>query len=165
MRLPPLEVLQSWPKPNFVNPQTRGNELIILTVILFPIAIGMVGLRTFTRLRISKSFGADDIVLLVSAPPTIAIAILTVLAVHDWGWDRHAWDVTPHIISEGLKLVIAMQCLFAVAVCSYKISLLILTRRIMSTGTGNLRHVAAGGILLVASEGFVFIVVVIFTCK
>ena len=76
MRLPPLEVLQSWPKPNFVNPITRGNELLLITIILFPLAMGMVALRAFTRLRISKSFGADDIVLLVSVPPTIVSQLL-----------------------------------------------------------------------------------------
>lgn len=71
MRLPPLEVLLTWPKPNYDNPVTRGNELVLITVILFPIAIGMVLLRVWTRLRLSKSFGADDVVLLISVPPTI----------------------------------------------------------------------------------------------
>lgn len=75
------------------------------------------------------------------------------------------WDVKPKLVADGLKLVIAMQSLFAVAACSFKISLLILTRRILSAGTGNLRHVAAAGVFFVTAEGFVFIVVVLFTCK
>ena len=35
----------------------------------------------------------------------------------------------------------------------------------MSTGTGYLRRVAAAGILLVGAEGFIFVVVVVFTCR
>lgn len=79
MRLPPVEVLRTWPMPNYKDPVTRGNELVMITVILFPIAIGMVILRIWTRLRLSKSFGADDVVLLISVPPTIVSSSLNEL--------------------------------------------------------------------------------------
>lgn len=58
-----------------------------------------------------------------------------------------------------------MECLFGAAVSLTKLSLLILTRRIMSNGTGFLRHVAAAGMVIVACEGVIFNLVVIFTCR
>ena len=165
MQLPPPSVLAAWPEPNYADPVTRGNELIVITVIFSPIALFMIGLRTYTRLRISKAWGVDDILLLCSVPPTLAIAVLTIMAVRTWGWDRHIWDVKPDLISEGLKLVIAMHCLFAFAVSCYKLSLLILTRRIMVSGIGILRRVAEIGIVLVITECFIFVFVVVFTCR
>jgi hypothetical protein len=152
MQLPPSSVLATWPKSNYENPTTRGNELLIITAIFSPLALSLIALRTYTRLRITKAFGADDILLLLSFPPTLAIAILTVLAVRTWGWDRHIWDLKPEMVSEGLKLVIAMHCLFATAVTAYKLSLLMLIRRIMVSGTGILRHVTEAGMVLVVTE-------------
>jgi len=58
-----------------------------------------------------------------------------------------------------------MECLFGLAVSCTKMSLLILTRRIMSSGTGILRHIASAGMFVVACEGIIFILVVIFTCR
>lgn len=166
MQLPPVEVLLSWPTPNYVDPtDTRGPQLLIITFIFFPIALFFVALRMFTRLQISKSFGVDDVFLLAAIFPTTACAVLTSLAVQRWGWDRHIWDVHIDLLSLGLKLTIAMEVLFGISVSFTKISLLILTRRIMVVGTGILRHVAAAGMVVVACEGIIFCIVVIWTCR
>lgn len=60
MQLPPVEVWTAWPHPNYVNPETGGTYNTIITLILLPISIVIIGLRSFTRLRISKNFGLDD---------------------------------------------------------------------------------------------------------
>lgn len=105
MQLPPVEVLLSWPTPNHVNPtDVRGPALLIISWILFPIALLMVGLRIFTRLTLSKSFGVDDILLVTAVFPAAAMAILTSLAVTRWGWNRHIWDVPTDLVTFGLKL-------------------------------------------------------------
>jgi hypothetical protein len=57
----PLEVIASWPTPNYTNPERRGPALIIVNSILLPLALIVVGLRLYTRLRISRSAGWDDI--------------------------------------------------------------------------------------------------------
>jgi hypothetical protein len=125
----------------------------------------MVSLRTFTRIRLSEAFGADDIFLIIATIPTTAIAIITALAVRRWGWDRHIWDVPPDLVTLGLKMTILMECLFGIAATCTKISLLILTRRIMTAGTGIVRDIAAIGMFVVACEGLVFVLVVTFTCR
>jgi hypothetical protein len=48
-----LDVIETWPMPNYFDPVTRGPALIIMHLILYPIVLGTVGLRTFTGLRIS----------------------------------------------------------------------------------------------------------------
>jgi hypothetical protein len=58
-----------------------------------------------------------------------------------------------------------LEVLFGIAVSCTKLSLLILTRRIMTKGTGILRHVAAATMFIVGCEGFIFAIVVVFTCS
>ena len=63
---PTKEVMESWPAPNFVDPVTRGPALTIVNVIFITLVFVVVGLRYYTRLRITKSFGLDDWVIGVS---------------------------------------------------------------------------------------------------
>lgn len=75
MRLPPVEVLLSWPAPNYVNPVTRGNALLIINIIFITLVALTVGLRLYTRLVIKRWFGLDDVFIilaLVSTMPTAA---------------------------------------------------------------------------------------------
>ena len=60
---PTKEVIASWPAPNFVNPVTRGPALTIVNIIFIILVFIVVGLRYYTRLRITRSFGQDDIVI------------------------------------------------------------------------------------------------------
>lgn len=60
---PDLAVIQSWPKPNYINPETRGPALTIVNIIFIILVFLIVGLRYYTRLRITRSFGTDDIVI------------------------------------------------------------------------------------------------------
>ena len=165
MQLPPVEVLLSWPTPNYVNPtHVRGPELFIITLVFFPIAMLMVALRVFTRLRITKCFGVDDMFLVAATVPTTAVAILIVLAEQRWGWNRHIWDVPTDLLTLGLKLVMAIECIFGVSASFTKLSLLILTRRVM-TEDSRTRRIATVGIAFIAVDLMIFITVVVFTCK
>ncbi|WEW55124.1 hypothetical protein PRK78_000552 [Emydomyces testavorans] len=60
MREPPPEVVASWPKPNYVNPEYQGPQLIILGFVLVSISCVVVGIRLFVRLHMKKSAGWDD---------------------------------------------------------------------------------------------------------
>jgi hypothetical protein len=105
MQLPPVSEIAKWPVPNYVNPtHVRGPELLIITCIFFPLAALMVALRIFTRIRVSKAFGVDDVFLLTALVPTGAITVLTGLAMTRWDWNRHIWDVPIPLVVRGLKL-------------------------------------------------------------
>jgi hypothetical protein len=56
---PPPEVVASW-KPNYVNPETRGGNIVVMEIILLAASYIIVALRIWTRIFQSKSFGWDD---------------------------------------------------------------------------------------------------------
>lgn len=60
MRSPPLEVLKTWPKPNYVDPVTRGPSLMIIELSLLPIAMIIVALRMWVRIGWLKKSWWDD---------------------------------------------------------------------------------------------------------
>ena len=49
------------PIPNYVNPESRGPSLTIITSILTSISFIVVMLRYYVRLHVLKSFGSDDV--------------------------------------------------------------------------------------------------------
>lgn len=51
----------NWPIPNYVNPDTRGPALDIITIALTSVAGVVIGLRYYLRLCLLRSFGSDDI--------------------------------------------------------------------------------------------------------
>ena len=61
LELPPLDVLLSWPKPNYINPVTRGAESYVIgTVFLFFSTLALI-VRLYARLFIRRWFGLDDL--------------------------------------------------------------------------------------------------------
>ena len=60
MQIPPLDVIVAWPTPNYDNPTTRGDALLVLliffSVLVFLAVIG----RYYSRVIIKKWFGWDD---------------------------------------------------------------------------------------------------------
>lgn len=66
MRSPPPEVVASWPRPNYVNPETRGPDLIVAGVITLVFAVVCLVLRMYVRLRIMRKTELDDWVMVVA---------------------------------------------------------------------------------------------------
>lgn len=63
---PPLAVIASWPKPNFVDPEVRGNGLLVGSVILVTSAFLVVCGRLWSRLVILHQGGIDDVLIVVA---------------------------------------------------------------------------------------------------
>jgi hypothetical protein len=61
MRTPPAEVVLAWPNPNYTDPVTRGNTLVVVNVILFSFAVLLVAARLYTRLCVKMWAGLDDV--------------------------------------------------------------------------------------------------------
>lgn len=66
MQLPPVSVLNSWPTPNFINPETRGPEEIITVSVLLALVTIILCIRVYTRLWVSNGFGLDDVLILIA---------------------------------------------------------------------------------------------------
>ncbi len=90
---------------------------------------------------------------------------MTLIAEFGYGWNRHAWDIPLDEVTPGLQLSLASQILFAAASNFTRLSMLFLTRRILTTGYENTRKAIAFAMVLMTVSCFVFITVVIFQCK
>lgn len=166
MQLPSLSVMGTGPVPNNVNLDARqGPQLLIITFIFLPLALLMVALRTFTRLRLSNDFGADDVFLLAACIPTTGCAVVLVLAEQRWGWNRRVWDVPVDLLTLGLKLTIVSECLFCLACSLTRMSILLWTRKVMTIGAEWMTHVATIGMVVIALEAIIFCLVVICSCR
>ena len=63
---PTAEIIAGWPAPNYENPVTRGSALTVVNIIFISLVFVVAGLRFYTRLRITRSFGLDDWVIAAS---------------------------------------------------------------------------------------------------
>ncbi|KAI8931084.1 hypothetical protein NX059_012095 [Plenodomus lindquistii] len=132
---PPPEVIHSWPKPNYVNPETRPDTVLILACIMGPITVGMLLARLWVRIMIQKRPGWDDWIMLAATVPIIALTILYPFAV-DLGFDKHVWDIdligqNDRIVTSR-KYILIGECVFCVSSGMIKISILLFYRRLSS---------------------------------
>jgi hypothetical protein len=165
MQLPTVDDILSWPPANLQNPEVRGPAILVLTFIFVPLLVILVLLRVYTRLRLTKNFGADDVAIVAAVFPTLACATIAVIGDLHYGWNRHIWDVPFDKVVMSLKLGMAIELLFSVACSLTRLSILFLVLRIMATGRGVLRQLAIGSMTFICVEEFVFCVVAINTCR
>lgn len=66
MKLPPADVLATWPTPNYIDPTTRGDSVLVVTIVFSAIAFVITCLRLYTRIKITCSPGIDDILIVVA---------------------------------------------------------------------------------------------------
>jgi hypothetical protein len=106
---PPPEVMFSWPKPNYVDPEERGWEAPVVLIIFMAITLLVYIARMWARLAISKNAGLDDILISISMLPLLGLTITTVLGkshasilyclltskgIRVYGYQWHTWDQT-----------------------------------------------------------------------
>lgn len=60
MRIPPVDVLLSFPTPNYDDPVTQGPSLIIVNSVFMTLVLLAVIGRFYSRICIQKWFGVDD---------------------------------------------------------------------------------------------------------
>jgi len=66
MRTVPIDVLATWPPPNYTNPVTRGPSAVILIIILSSFVLVAVSLRVYTRLWVQRWSGFDDLFMVLA---------------------------------------------------------------------------------------------------
>lgn len=60
MQIPPVDVILSWPTPNYDHPETRGLTLLILMVIFTVLVLLSCLGRFYSRIIVKRWFGWDD---------------------------------------------------------------------------------------------------------
>ncbi|KAK4142211.1 uncharacterized protein C8A04DRAFT_13415 [Dichotomopilus funicola] len=125
MRLPPPEVLASWPHPNLIDPETRGKVLPIVELTMLSIALICLILRIYGRIRYTGRTGLDDWLMVGGALCDTALTVTVVIAFQRFGWDMHVWDLTPYNIIAGRKISFATQAAFVPSSCLTRLSILV----------------------------------------
>ncbi|KAI4941907.1 hypothetical protein J4E91_010457 [Alternaria rosae] len=99
MQLPPVDVLLSWPTPNYIDPETRGPALLIVNSILIALTVLTVAARLYTRLVIKRWFGIDDVFILIALLFTCGLTAVVLLANLRFGWNRwFKWAVHVNVV-------------------------------------------------------------------
>jgi hypothetical protein len=154
------------PVGNYTNPsEVRGPAILVLTLVFVPFIILVVGARIYTRVRLTKNLGADDVVIVAATIPTLACAVITMLAVLYHGWNRHVWDVPTDEVVITLKITMAVEILFSLGCTLTKISILLLIIRVMASSSPLLQKLAISMMILVSIEDLIFCIVSLNICR
>ncbi|PVI02321.1 hypothetical protein DM02DRAFT_488688, partial [Periconia macrospinosa] len=132
MRNIPPEVILSWPNPNYIDPETRGNSSIIINLVFISLAVITVLLRLYTRIFIKRWFGNDDFLIVLALIFTIGLTIVVMLANKRLGWDRHIYDIPLTSIAANLKVAMAAKILFVAASTFTRLSILFFYYRLVN---------------------------------
>ncbi|KAK3944583.1 hypothetical protein QBC46DRAFT_337272 [Diplogelasinospora grovesii] len=160
-----LNAVSTWPPPNYVNPTTHGPADVVVESTLLGLVTILLSIRFYTRLRISHSFGRDDVLIFLAYVPAVAFVALEIVAHYRLDWDRHIWDLPPELASLSLQAGLTVQILFAIAAAFTKLSVLALVYRITAAAATRTRYLVAAVALIVALDTLVFIFVSIFQCS
>ncbi|KAE8151264.1 hypothetical protein BDV25DRAFT_97957 [Aspergillus avenaceus] len=169
MKLPPAAVIASWPTPNYVDPPTRGNSVLIVTIVGLAMSFVVTCLRLYTRFKITCSPGIDDILIVIALIFAIAMGAVVSVATEHYGCNRHIWDVPLEWIPTDSKFNLIFQILFSISSSITKLALLWFCKRLLGTGSkGGLKLyniVLILGMALVAALCIIFLFFCIFQCS
>ncbi|KAI1341336.1 hypothetical protein F5Y15DRAFT_414450 [Xylariaceae sp. FL0016] len=135
MRYPPLDVMLSWPDPNYINPENRGPALLIVELTILPLALICLALRLWVRIRMLQRFWYDDVLMIAAAFCCCGVTISVILATQRYGWNIHIWDLTSKQMVKGRQVSIAGQSIFLFASGFSKLSILVSYLRIAVVGS------------------------------
>ncbi|KAI1212383.1 uncharacterized protein F4807DRAFT_457879 [Annulohypoxylon truncatum] len=165
MQLPPTSVIESWPTPNYVNPETRGRLGMIVGLLLAVMVTITLAIRLYARKWLTQRFGLDDVFIMLAYLPATTYTIIGVITEEKFQWNRHTWDLEPELFVPGLQLILANQILFNLATSLTKLSILSLLYRLTSaSGDRKMTIAVLVSIAVVSLNCFVFILVSIYQC-
>ncbi|KAF2089621.1 hypothetical protein K490DRAFT_8203, partial [Saccharata proteae CBS 121410] len=134
---PPLELLRAWQTDAYPHGIRRDWSLVIVCAVFFPITVLSVVLRLYARFAIQRNVGLDDIFIISAILPVTGLIITIALASRIYGFDRHAWDLTPELAIASRKATMAISALYIIGTGLTKISILFFYRRMASGSVSN----------------------------
>ncbi|KAK4979514.1 hypothetical protein LTR28_004249 [Elasticomyces elasticus] len=166
MRVPPLLVILTWPPPNYEDPVTRGNALIVVNAIFVALVVLAVALRYYARVAIKKWFGSDDVLIGLALLFTLGMTAVVLLANLLYGWDRHVWDIPPSKIQKANVIAFAAKIMFTMAATFTRLSLLsFYFRLVKDSGVRWFVWVLRLSIVWVLGVCVAFVALTIWQCK
>lgn len=131
MREIPLSQYAEWPNPNYENPVTRGDALLIINIIFIILVTLSVVIRLYSRMMVKCQSGMDDVMIVLAYICTVGLTATVLLANRKFGWDRHIWDLSTDIIQNTSIVAFVAKLLFALASGFTRLSLIFLYYRLI----------------------------------
>ncbi|KAF3940645.1 hypothetical protein ABW19_dt0200267 [Dactylella cylindrospora] len=132
MLIPPLDVLLTWPKPNYINPDRQGDFMAPIIIVMTVICAIVVALRLYVRAFILKAFKADDWLIIFAFITAVGVSVTCILS-EPAGVGLHAWDLTSEQAKQVHIWSFATQLTFTWSVSLTKISILLFYLRFCTT--------------------------------
>ncbi|KAI1494814.1 hypothetical protein F5X96DRAFT_466158 [Biscogniauxia mediterranea] len=166
MRIPPAEVIAQWPKPNYINPETRGPESKIIGILLIVLVAAVLAVRLYARKWLTKGFGLDDTLMMIAYAPALAFTIIGLVAEDKFQWNRHIWDVDPKFFTIGLQISLLTVILFDLSTNLIKLSMLAMIFRLAAASNDKRTRIFVLVLsFVIAMNCFIFVIIVIFQCR
>lgn len=164
VKLIPEEVRQSWPEPNLVDPPTRGNLLLIISLCFTIVTILVVSGRFYVRLGILRTLYVDDFFIAIAFAFNIGLCVAVSHAQYV-GWDRHQWDQREEWFETSELHMWVIQLLFVIIMTFAKLSSLFLYRRVIcATSNEAYKKFVLVTIGVVIGWGIGFFAATLFSC-
>ncbi|KAI1757395.1 hypothetical protein F4782DRAFT_478361 [Xylaria castorea] len=165
MKIPQVGVITSWPKPNYIDPESRALAGEIIGSILLGLVTVILAIRLYSRKKLTNGFGLDDLLICFAYVPATAFTIAGVSTQELLQWGRHLWDVEPKFLSPNVAVMLINLFLFDLTTSLTKLSTLAMVRRLTTASSNKIEGVV---VLLLAAlitvNCFIFIIVEIFQC-
>ncbi|KAI8954537.1 hypothetical protein F4801DRAFT_575275 [Xylaria longipes] len=166
MRIPPIEVVASWPRPNYIDPESRAPVGKIIGSILLGLVTVILAIRLYSRKRLTNGFGLDDMFICLAYVPATAFTVAGISTQELLQWGRHIWDVKPQFFSPNLLVMLIILFLFDLATSLTKLSMLAMVRRLTTASSNKIEGAAVLFLAaLITTNCFIFIIVEIFQCR
>ncbi|KAI0431458.1 hypothetical protein F5Y09DRAFT_192070 [Xylaria sp. FL1042] len=166
MKIPPIEVIASWPEPNYVNPETRALAGRITGSILLVLVTIVLAIRLYSRKKLTKGCGLDDILICLAYLPAAAFTITGIITQEEFGWARHIWDIEPKFFKINIILTLIHLLLFDLSTSLIKLSMLAMVRRLTAVSNNKFENAAVLTLaIFITANCFIFIMVEIFQCR
>ncbi|KAI2615507.1 hypothetical protein GGR54DRAFT_292718 [Hypoxylon sp. NC1633] len=151
---------------NFTNPESRSYQLIIIIAVFTALIAILVSLRIYARLRITRSFGADDWLCIAATVLTLSYSALILKLLWRPGGGIlgiHLWDVPLSHFVEYQKGSLADSVLIRITNTTIKLAFLVFYLRLFYPVT-HVRYMIWAGMAAVTTFCVVFVILDIVAC-
>ncbi|KAF2683611.1 hypothetical protein K458DRAFT_304176 [Lentithecium fluviatile CBS 122367] len=164
--VPPSSVILSWPRPNYINPDTHDWSGSVIVIVVLALSITVYTARIWARVVLAKNAGLDDLLMSVAMFPLIGVSMAVVLGCRVYGFQLHAWDQTSETYVTTRQMAWAIELTYMASTSLIKISILCFYRR-LANGSVSRTFVywVWGSIAFVIVYFVAFTMAIIFTCS
>ncbi|KAI0434888.1 hypothetical protein F5Y09DRAFT_295119 [Xylaria sp. FL1042] len=151
---------------DFEHPVSRSYQLIILISVLSALVVAVILMRLYARLRVTKSFGTDDIFCIAGTVLVLSYSGLILRLLYYPGGGIlgiHLWDVTLRRFIEWEKLSLADGILAQFTNASIKVGFLVFYLRLFGL-VNHVRWMIWFGMTVIVGFAVIFFIIDLAAC-